>query len=226
MTAAALPLAGPRPRQGSRLREAARHLNPAPVSWTTVLVLATLMAYADGFVLTSLRGAVGVTQQIHGPFIAWLESSTLMLPVFVLAVLVALAVARRRLGRPLRTPRRVLAAALFIAVAGGIVGTGHTFVALASDYAVQTEFLEIQAAAHGEAPEPSATDTGAASLSGTPVEHDTAIAQKQQLDVIRHGARLGSAGVVGANVILVGWFLAFRGGRLERRQPARPHPAG
>jgi hypothetical protein len=231
MTTAALPLAGSRPRQGSRLREAVRRLGPGPVAWTTVVVLAALMAYADGFVLTSLRAAVGVSQQLRGPFVAWLESSTLMLPVFLLAVLGALWLVRRRGGEALRTPRRVLAAALFIAVAGGVVGTGEVFVGLASDYSVQSQFLDAKAAAHGEAPGgQQAVSAGASPGAGTPVGvaagHDSATAQKQQLDVIRHGARLGSAAILAANVVLVGWFLAFRGGRLERRRPSRPHPAG
>ena len=232
MTAAALPLAGSRPRQGSRLREAVRRLGPGPVAWTTVAVLAALMAYADGFVLTSLRAAVGVSQQLRGPFVAWLESSTLMLPVFLLAVLGALWFVRHRSGEALRTPRRVAAAALFIAVAGGVVGTGEVFVGLASDYHVQSQFLDAKAAAHGEAPAGTPGQFSAAtSAAGTPVAvesgHDSATAQKQQLDVIRHGARLGSAAILGVNVVLVGWFLAFRGGRLERRrQLTRPHPAG
>ena len=47
---------------------------------------------------------------------------------------------------------RELGAALFIALAGGMVGTGQVMVNLASDYHVQTQFLDAKAAAHGEAP--------------------------------------------------------------------------
>jgi len=211
---------------GSR---ASRRLSPAPVAWTTVAVLAALMAYADGFVLTSLRGAVGVTQQLRGPFVAWLESSTLMLPVFLLAVLAALAVVRRRSGRALGTPRRVVTAAVFIAIAGGIVGTGEVIGELAYDYHVQSENLAAKAASHGEAPAalPASPSDPSAPSVGTTSGHDTAAAQDQQRDVVRHAARIGSAAVLGVNVVLVGWYLAFRGGRLERRRrTAAPHPEG
>ncbi len=231
MTTATLPLAGSRPRQGSPLREALRRLGPGPVAWTTVAVLAALMAYADGFVLTSLRAAVGVSQQLRGPFVAWLESSTLMLPLFVLAVLAALWFVRRRSGQALRSPRRVVAAALLIAVAGGVVGTGEVFVGLASDYHVQSQFLDAKAAAHGEsavaAPaDPQAATSQAAPAAGT-VGHASIPAQRaQQLGVVRDAARLGSGAVLVVNVVLVGWYLAFRGGRLERRRPLGGHPVG
>ena len=110
-------------------------------------------------------------------------------------MLFALWFVRHRAGHDLRTPRRVLAAALFIALAGGMVGTGQVMVNLASDYHVQTQFLDAKAAAHGEAPAlttPAESSAGT-SLAGTPVApaagHDSATAQKQQLDVIRHAAR-------------------------------------
>ena len=44
------------------------------VPWATVLPLAVLMAYADGFWLTSLRGAVGAIERTQEPFATWLRS--------------------------------------------------------------------------------------------------------------------------------------------------------
>jgi hypothetical protein len=220
VTTAALP----RPADG-RLT-GARRLSPAPVAWTTVAVLAALMAYADGFVLTSLESAVGVTQQLRGPFVEWLESSTLMLPVFVLAVLGSLAFVRRRSGRALTAPRRIVTAALFIAIAGGVVGTGEVIGNLAYDYHVQTERLEAKAASHGETAVAPAVPAESAAPVATAGHTSVAAQQHLQLDVIQNAARLGSATILAVNVVLVGWYLALRGGRLERRRPSAPHPTG
>jgi hypothetical protein len=182
----------------------------------------------DGFVLTALEGAVGVTQQLRGPFAIWLQTSSLMLPVFVLAVLGALAFVRRRSGRAQTRPRRrVIAAALFIAIAGSVVGTAEVIGNLAYDYHVQTERLEAKAASHGEVPVAATAASQSAPLEGGTAGHTSVAArQEQQRDVVRHAARLGSATILGVNVVLVGWYLACRGGRLERRRSAGPHPAG
>src|SRR3954454_475705 len=87
------------------------------VPWWTVVFLAVLMAYADGFWLISLRGAVGAIERTQEPFAAWLRESTAFLPVFVLAVLAALTLALRWLG-PAPSRRRTAAAALLVVAAG------------------------------------------------------------------------------------------------------------
>lgn len=198
----------------TRYGAALRRLGPAPVAWTTVVTLAALMAYADGFVLVALQGAVGLTRQVRGPFGTWLQSSTLMLPLFVAAVLGALALVRSRCGPSLRTPRRIVAAALLIAVAGAVVGTAEVVATLADDYSVQSERLAV---AHDHAA--GAVRTGTACVGAC-------AAQQQQLAVLRRATLLGGAAILAVNVVLVGWYLAFRGGRLERRRPAAPHPTG
>ena len=78
------------------------------VPWLTVLAFAAVMAYADGFWMVALRGAVGSIQRAQEPFTTWLRESTLVLPVFVFAVLGVLTLAMRRFGPELRTTRSVL----------------------------------------------------------------------------------------------------------------------
>ena len=56
------------------------------VPWLTVIPLAAMMAYADGFWMVSLRGAVGAIERTQEPFASWLRESTVLLPAFVLAV--------------------------------------------------------------------------------------------------------------------------------------------
>jgi hypothetical protein len=190
------------------LLRAARRLSPGPVAWSTVATLAVLMDYADGFVLTSVHGAVGVTQQPDGPFTTWLRTSTSMLPVYVLAVLGALAFLRSRGGDRLRTPRRIVAAALLVALAGALVGTGELIVGLAHENSLQVAQV-LSAAAHDHGADVAATEA----------------ALREQSVVHRHAARLGSALLLGVNVGLVAWVVALNGGRLESlRRP--PHPMG
>ena len=59
------------------------------VPWGTVLLLAVAMAYVDGFWTMSLRGAVGAIERTQTPFVSWLQESTLVLPLYVCAVLAA-----------------------------------------------------------------------------------------------------------------------------------------
>ena len=47
------------------------------VPWLTVLPLAAVMAYADGFWMMSLRGAVGAIERTQEPFTSWWRESTL-----------------------------------------------------------------------------------------------------------------------------------------------------
>ena len=190
------------------LLRVARRLGPGPVAWSTVAALAVLMVYADGFVITSLRGAVGVTQRLEGPFATWLRTSTSMLPVYVLAVLGALAFVRSRGGNRLRTPRRIVAAVLLVAVAGAAVGTGELIVGLAYENSLQVEQL-VSAAVHGHGGDPAPTEA----------------ALREQALVHRHAARLGSALLLGVNVVLVAWVVALHGGRLESAR-RRVHPMG
>jgi hypothetical protein len=188
------------------LLRAARRLGPGPVAWSTVAALAVLMDYADGFVFTSLQGAVGVTQQLDGPFTTWLRTSTVMLPVYVLAVLGALAFLRSRGRDRLRTPRRIVAAALLVAIAGALVGTTELIVGLAHANDLQVEQV-VSAAAHGHGGDAAATEA----------------ALREQSSVHRHAARLGSAILLAVNVGVVAWVVALHGGRLESlRRPANP----
>lgn len=192
-------------RQGS-------HQGSAPVPWTTVAVLAVLMSFADGFILISILGAVGAIERAQAPFASWLRISILMLPVFVLAVLGGLAFARNRFGPVLRAPRTVVAAALLIAAAGSVVGTAEVVASAVYDYHLQSEELRSTVAIHVHAvADPQLIDPSACT--------GVCAAQRDQLVVDEKAARLGSAGILGVNVLLVGWVVAARGGRLTSRRP-------
>jgi hypothetical protein len=185
------------------------------VPWSTIGLLAGLMAYADGFWLTSVQGAVGAIQRSQSPFASWLQDSTLMLPLYVLAAVGALAFARRRLGPVLRRPRKVVAAVLMVAVAGSLLGTVEMLASATYDYHLQVEQLAVMHAAH-HTPTSDAQEAAAGCLLCTQ--------DQLTLEADERAARYASAGILATNVVLVGWAVALQGGRLERGA-ARPRRA-
>lgn len=182
---------------------------PGPaVPWLTVLSLAVVMAYADGFWMMTLRGAVGAIERTQEPFASWLLESTLVLPVFVVAVLGALALALRLFGPVLRPSSTVLAALLVVA-AGTVVGIAEIAVSSAYDYDLQSRQLQLM---------DSMSHTCAAGSC-------LALQQQATLGLQVHAVAYGSGILLVTNLVLVGWAVAIRGGRLDigrtRRRTAR-----
>jgi hypothetical protein len=178
------------------------------VPWLTVAALVVTMAYADGFLMISLQGAVGAIQRTRQPLANWLRDSTLMLPVFAFAVLSALAAARRRYGPVLRRARTVLAAAMMIVVAGSVVGIGEIVASSAYDYYLQSRQLErtdsthVHQAGGGNVNDPSNCAATCQALRSTLMVHERAV-------------EYGGAVVLVTNLVVVGGLVALRGGRLE-----------
>ena len=82
-----------------------RSADRSGVAWLTVLPLAALMAYADGFWVMSLREAVGAIERTDSPFQLAARVDP-VLPVFVVAVLAATSMALHRFGPSPRRPGR------------------------------------------------------------------------------------------------------------------------
>jgi hypothetical protein len=167
------------------------------VPWSTVLPLAIVLAYADGFWMTSLRGAVGAMETTQSPFASWWRESTLVIPVFVVAVLGALMLAQRWFGPVLRRPRAVAATVLLIVAAGTIVGLAQIAAGSAYDYHLQSNQLRMM-------------DLMQSMCTGNclPVqEHDTLVT------TLRGGFYV-SRWLLLTNLVLVSWLVAMRGGRV------------
>ena len=205
MTALQGKVTGTDPAPG-RAHDERRALPGGRMPWGTVAVLAVLMAYADGFVLTSVQGAVGAIERTTSPFATWLRTSTLLLPVFFLAVLGAFVLARRRLGPALHRPRKVIAAALLVIAAGSLVGTAEVAVSAAYDYHLQSAALQAGATLHGHVHGASASGHSACAFC-------TDQAQTRAVD--ESAARDAGRVILGANAVLVVWVTAMRGGRLD-----------
>ncbi len=169
------------------------------VPWLTAMPLAVVLAYADGFWMTSLRGAVGSIERTQGPFASWLRESTIVLPFFVLAVLGALTLALRLFGSELRRSTTVLATALLVVGSGTVVGIAEMAASSAYDYYLQSGQLQLMDAMR---------DTCAGGR---------CLAQEQQASLwlqVR-AVGYGSGILLVTNLILVGWVVAIRGGRLN-----------
>jgi|SRR5687767_7328947 len=178
----------------------------SPVPWLTVVAFAALMDGADTFWLTAIQGAVGAIERAQTPFVSWVRTSALLLPLFVVAVLAALALARQCFGPALRTTRKVLAAALIVVAAGTVVGIGELAVSAAYDYRLQSRQLDQMHAMHPGAHHDHGGCTGVC-------------AQKRAtLLVDARAVELGSAAALGTNLVLVAWVVALRGGRLDPRR--------
>jgi hypothetical protein len=174
------------------------------VPWSTVLSLAVVLAFADGFWLTSLRGAVGAIERTQSPFSSWWRESTLMVPVFVVAVLGALMLARRWFGAMLRPPA-VLATVGLVVAAGTVVGLVEIVVSSAYDYHLQSLQMQLM----GSMKTMCTTRTCLVQE-----EHDT-------LAVHIRGVLYVSRWLLLTNLVLVGWLVAMRGGRIKLSGRAR-----
>lgn len=183
------------------------------VPWLTVLPLAVVMAYADGFWMTSLRGAVGAIERVQEPFASWLRESTLSLPVFVLAVLGAVTLAARWFGPVLRKPKTIVATALLIVVAGTLAGASEVAASSAYDYHLQSNQIQLMNTMAGMVEK-----TSMAEIPGmAPMNSLGSIPQQKQASLALQvrAMGLGSVILLATNLILVGWVLALRGGRLN-----------
>ncbi|MDQ1056578.1 hypothetical protein QFZ23_000479 [Arthrobacter globiformis] len=174
------------------------------VPWLTVIPLAAMMAYADGFWMVSLRGAVGAIERTQEPFLSWLRESTVLLPAFVLAVIAAVTLALRCFGPVLAGRKAFFTTALLIAGAGTLAGTLTLAASQAWDYALQHDLMSI-------------------------LHHASSAQSVEQLDQSSLGLQLAALGygvglLLVTNLVVTGWTVAIRGGRLDvsRQQQATP----
>lgn len=175
------------------------------VPWATVLPLAVVLAYADGFWVTSMRGAVGAVGRGQGPYTTWWHESSVVVPFYVCAVLGALALAvhvsdRRRGGG--RTP--LLLAAGLVVVAATLVGFVEMAVGAAYDFHLQSGQLEMMSSMRG--------DCRADCIER--LRADTWWLQVRATGV-------GTGLLLLTNLGAVAWVTMFLGGRLDTVRPSR-----
>jgi len=196
-------------RVGARLDERRRRLN---LYWVTVAFFAVVIAYVDGFWLTSMQGAVGAIERNEPPLGRWLRDSTLMLPLFFLGVLAAVLLARRWLGQRRSRLLKVGATALLITVIGSAIGIAETAASSAYDYRLQSRDLATVHQFHQ-----TIADTTPGAI--TPADgRCTGICAEKHLTLITHlkAVKLATGLLLVSNLVVVLWVLMWRGDRLWR----------
>ncbi|WP_343989805.1 hypothetical protein [Terrabacter terrae] len=171
-----------------------------------MISLAVVLAFADGFWVISLRGAVGAIERTSEPFATWVRESAVMVPVYALAVLAALTLALRRFGSVLRGARAVVSSAWLVALAASVVGAGHLAVSSAVDFRLQSGLIEHMG-----------------SMSRTCGADCIARLQSDGFWLQARATGYGAALVLLTNVVVVVWMVAMRGGRLRVVSPRRGH---
>ena len=170
----------------------------AAVPWLTVLPLAVVLAFADGFWTISLRTSAGEVARAQGPFADWLRESILALPMFVFAVLGALVLASSWFGPDVRRPRVVIATALLVAAAGTVAGFGWLTASSAYDYHLQAQQVKMMGSMAGR-------------CTGDCLAREQHASLLLQVKSVGYGTGL----LLVTNLVVVGWMVAIRGGRLD-----------
>lgn len=194
--------------------------------WLTIAAFAIVIAYADGLVVTSLQGAVGAIERRQPLFGRWLHDSTLMLPVFFLAVLAALLLARRWVGTGHRGLVKYGTTALLIVVLTSGVAIAEMTASAAYDYHLQTRHLELQHQLMNHSDliaQPGAVDQQMGDMPmGATASSMLEVSKQDTLNVHLKAIRYGSAALLITNLVLVLWVMSLRSERLWRRPDTAP----
>jgi uncharacterized membrane protein YhdT len=201
-------------------------LDPRPARWPTVIVLGVVLAYADGYVLVALTGAVGAIERTNHPFPAWLQESAILVPLFILAELLVLRFVRRRTGPTFRSRKAVLVSALLLALAGTFAGTLGITASAAYDFSLQTKLIDFDAQFMDQNGDPLVT-AGSTVARGN---CNSMICDEQRFSLATDLRGIGIAVplLLGINIVMMGWVLAGFGGRLgapDREHTTTPVPA-
>ena len=190
------------------------------VSWWTVGVFAAVLAAADGFWATSVRGAVGFIQNVQEPFHDWLLYLAVMGPIFAAAIFGALWLTNRLAGSRGGAVRIIVAAALVV-VATTVLAIAQVALTAVYDYHSQQAQVALIHHLHsnlsGNVPyrlDPGVTIPAQPSCTGLCSE------KAQTIEVHYRAIRLAAVILLVTNLVLVLWALALRGGRMWVRRRA------
>lgn len=182
-----------------RVQAPARTDQRLRVPWLTVVPLAVVLAYGDGFWVVVLRGAVGAIERTGTPFTSWLRESTLLLPLFTLAVVAALALAVRRYGVAGSGARALLGTSGLVVAAGTVAGVTWLIASSAYDYRLQSQQVD-------------AMGTMGHSCDAACRE----LLNQAGLGLQQRGVAVGVGLLLVTNLALVAWTVSLLGGRVRR----------
>ncbi len=177
----------------------------ASVSWSHVLPLAVVLAFANGFWIIALRGAIGAIERTSAPFSTWWHESTLLVPVYVVAVLAAFVLAQRWFGSRPHGLRPVAATIGVVALAATAAGTLLLIASSWFDFRLQRIDLHHMGAVH-----PGCDPTCAAAR------------VQATLNLEIKGVWIGLLAMLVTDLVLVALLVAFRGGDVVLAKAPRP----
>ena len=177
----------------------------ASVSWSHVLPLAVVLAFANGFWIIVLRGAIGAIERTSAPFSTWWHESTLLVPVYVVAVLAAFLLGQRWFGSRPHGLRPVAATIAVVALAATAAGTLLLIASSWFDFRLQRIDLHHMGAVH-----PGCDPTCAAAR------------VQATLNLEIKGVWIGLLAMLVTDLVLVALVVAFRGGDVVLAKPPRP----
>ncbi len=176
------------------------------VPWSTVLPLAVVLSFADGFWITSMRTAVGPARPGQAPFTTWWRESSALVPLYVCAVIGALLLAGLWAGRGGGRRGTLVVATVLVSLAGTVVGVLHMAAASTADYLTQWHMLQTMTMMRADCPSDCLER----------LRQDT-------LGLQVRAVALGALLLLATNLGAVVWVTMCRGGRLEvaRVRPSR-----
>jgi hypothetical protein len=197
--------------------------DPRPARWRTIVIIGIVLAYADGYLLVALTGAVGSIQRTNHPFSAWLEESAVLVPIMILAQLLAMRLVRRRTGPALKSGKAVLGAAAAIAVACSVIGFAAIGVSTAYDYHLQTRLIVFEESIDNVNGVP-LVPAGSTVARGN---CNSMICSQERLSLATdlRGVAISAPILIVGNIVLLGLLLAYFGGRLGVPERRKTKPA-
>ncbi|MEZ5412204.1 MAG: hypothetical protein R2761_29500 [Acidimicrobiales bacterium] len=194
------------------------------VSLLTVGLVAVLTAFADGFFVISLQGAVGAVERVGDPFRRWITTSVLLVPAYCLAVLGAVALARWWFADSRH--RRLLYASALVTMIGATTIAGVVTVAGSSAYDYHLQSARIERVATQTEELTGRPSSEAASPRSVRVSVCVECeARRRTLESHVRGGTFASLLTLVTNTVLVVWIVALRGGQLWIDGTRRPAPS-
>ena len=112
-------------------------------SWWSVGLFAVVFAFANGFIVASMQWTVGAIERLSPPFEQWMFNSVVMIPVYAIAIIGALYLARRVAGSGSGKVKKLWVGLGAIVVAGVFVGMVHMALSSVYDYYLQTQHIDL-----------------------------------------------------------------------------------
>lgn len=178
-------------------------------SWWSVGLFAVVLAFANGFIVTSMQWTVGAIERLSPPFEQWMFNSVVMIPVYAIAIVGALYLARRLAGEGSGKSKKLWIAVGVVIVTGVVVAMVNMALSSLYDFYLQTQHIDLSQ--HLRHPLYRVDGTTPV-LVGSATCDATCQAISATKDAHVRGFLLATKLFLVIDAVLVVWTLALRGG--------------